>query len=280
MKDKIEIKLVKQYICPVTGKAFGSEAAARKSATLAMKEAAEKKAKEDLYNEQANWLRLNLTHVRDIGLLMKTKAKEFWGLDFKSIQISGLWFTDVATTHDCPIGQKTSDFGSGKRELRWQGRLTASLTKALSRKGYTDGMVGISDLLMNDGYSNTGFYGFHTGTGCRGIPDDLKCPADISFHMYLKDFPLLLKQYEEYLELKKKLEAETAAMETRLRNAHDYACSRPYVQDLQAKEEMYRLQRDEAYEQFKEQYMAETKVEPVVLPPTYEIQRQMFHKPY
>ena len=103
-----EIKEVKVYICPETGKKCRSRAEAERSAAAAIKAkedaviaAEQKKLAEKSNLEKKDWIRLNATNVSEIENLIVQKAKEFWGFDCE-VDIN-VTFGQVSNSHGAPI---------------------------------------------------------------------------------------------------------------------------------------------------------------------------------
>jgi len=196
-----EIKELKVYICPETGKKCRSRAEAERSAAAAIKakeDAAiaeeQNKLAQESNLEKKDWVRLNATDVADISKLIEEKAKEFWGIE--SIIDINVTFGQVSNSHGAPIGKKTNWSGQNKDYptsfFGWSGRIKGSLINYKSTKKH---MESVSDTLFNNYSVGTGFRGFHTSSGCPGSIAGNN-PMDIGFYFFLEDFPKLAESYE------------------------------------------------------------------------------------
>jgi hypothetical protein len=234
-----EIKELKVYICPETGKKCRSRAEAERSAAAAIKakedaviaEEQNKLAQESNL-EKKDWVRLNATDVADIAKLIEEKAKEFWGIE--SIIDINVTFGQVSNSHGAPIGKKTNWSGRNKDYptsfFGWSGRIKGSLINYKSTKKH---MESVSDVLFNRYGTATGFRGFHTSSGCPGSIAGNN-PMDIGFYFFLEDFPKLADSYELFKTEHQKIIDHKYKLESQENAANIYADSRQDVLDLQA----------------------------------------------
>jgi hypothetical protein len=234
-----EIKELKIYICPETGKKCRSRAEAERSAAAATKakedaiiaEEQNKLAQESNL-EKKDWVRLNATDVTDVAKLIEEKAKEFWGIE--SIIDINVTFGQVSNSHGAPIGKKTNWSRQNKNYptsfFGWSGRIKGSLINYKSTKKH---MESVSDVLFNNYTGGTGFRGFHTTSGCPGsiVGDN---PMDIGFYFFLEDFPKLAESYELFKTEHQKIIDHKYKLQSQDNAANIYADSRQDVLDLQA----------------------------------------------
>jgi hypothetical protein len=234
-----EIKELKVYICPETGKKCRSRAEAERSAAAAIKAKADaiiaaeqNKLAQESNLEKKDWVRLNATDVADIAKLIEEKAKEFWGIE--SIIDINVTFGQVSNSHGAPIGKKTNWSGRNKDYptsfFGWSGRIKGSLINYKSTKKH---MESVSSILLNNYIGGTGFRGFHTTSGCPGsiVGDN---PMDIGFYFFLEDFPKLADSYELFKTEFKKIIDHKYKLQSQENAANIYADSRQDVLDLQA----------------------------------------------
>lgn len=234
-----EIKELKVYICPETGKKCRSRAEAERSAAAAIKakedaiiaEEQNKLAQESNL-EKKDWVRLNATDVADIAKLIEEKAKEFWGIE--SIIDINVTFGQVSNSHGAPIGKKTNWSGQNKDYptsfFGWSGRIKGSLINYKSTKKH---MESVSGILFNNYGVGTGFRGFHTSSGCPGSVVG-NYPMDIGFYFFLEDFPKLAESYELFKTEHQKIIDHKYKLQSQDNAANIYADSRQDVLDLQA----------------------------------------------
>jgi hypothetical protein len=237
-----EIKEVKVYICPETGKKCRSRAEAERSAAAAIKAkedaiiaAEQKKLAEKSNLEKKDWIRLNATNVSEIENLIVEKAKEFWGFDCE-VDIN-VTFGEVSNSHGAPIGKKTNWSGGDKNYptsfLGWSGRIKASIKNYKKSKNSSES---VGSLLFGSYYAGTGgpgFRAFHTSSGCPGDAGG-QYPMDIVFYFFLEDFPKLADSYELFKTEHQKIIDHKYKLQSQENAANIYADSRQDVLDLQA----------------------------------------------
>jgi hypothetical protein len=237
-----EIKELKVYICPETGKKCRSRAEAERSAAAAIKAkedaiiaAEQKKLAEKSNLEKKDWIRLNATNVSEIENLIVEKAKEFWGFDCE-VDIN-VTFGEVSNSHGAPIGKKTNWSGGDKNYptsfLGWSGRIKASIKNYKKSKNSSES---VGSLLFGSYYAGTGgpgFRAFHTSSGCPGDAGG-QYPMDIVFYFFLEDFPKLADSYELFKTEHQKIIDHKYKLQSQENAANIYADSRQDVLDLQA----------------------------------------------
>ena len=233
-----EIKELKVYICPETGKKCRSRAEAERSAAAAIKakedaiiaEEQNKLAQESNL-EKKDWVRLNATDVADIAKLIEEKAKEFWGIE--SIIDINVTFGQVSNSHGAPIGKKTNWSRQNKNYptsfFGWSGRVKGSIKNYKKTKNSSES---VSSLLFGS-YYGPGFRGFHTSSGCPGDAGG-QYPMDIGFYFFLEDFPKLVESYELFKTEYQKIIDHKYKLQSQDNAANIYADSRQDVLDLQA----------------------------------------------
>ena len=233
-----EIKELKVYICPETGKKCRSRAEAERSAVAAIKakedaviaEEQNKLAQESNL-EKKDWVRLNATNVSEIENLIVEKAKEFWGFDCE-VYIN-VTFGEVSNSHGAPISKKTNWSGGDKNYptsfLGWSGHVKGSIKNYKKTKNSSES---VSSLLFGS-YYGPGFRGFHTSSGCPGDAGG-QYPMDIGFYFFLEDFPKLAESYELFKIEYQKIIDHKYKLQSQDNAANIYADSRQDVLDLQA----------------------------------------------
>lgn len=233
-----EIKEVKIYICPETGKKCNSRAEAKRSAMAAIKarkdaaiEEKQRKLAEESNLEKKDWIRLNAASISEIENLIVEKAKEFWDIDCE-IDIN-VTFGYVSNSHGAPIGKKTNWSGLDKKYptsfLGWSGGIKGSIKNYKKSKNSSES---VSSLLFNNYCGGTGFRGLHTGSGC---PGDAKgqYPMDIGFYFFLEDFPKLVESYEIFKTEYQKITDHKEELRLRDEAAHHYSRIHQDVIDLE-----------------------------------------------
>lgn len=196
-----EIKTQTVYICPETGKKCRSRAEAERSAAKAIKareDAAiaveQQKLAEKSNLQNKDWIRLNLTNIKDLPDLIKEKAKEFWNINC-NIEIN-VTFGQVRNSHGAPLNKKTNWSGDNKNYPTsfpgWSGQIKGNVLNYKKGKNISES---ISSLLFNNYTGGRGFRGFHTSSGCPGDVEG-NYPMDIGFYFFLEDFPRLAESYE------------------------------------------------------------------------------------
>ena len=261
-----EIKEVKMYICPETGKQYRSRRQAENSAAAAIKAKADAQIAEEQGRlaaessvEKKDWIRLNVTDVADISKLIQEKAKEFWGIDCSvSLRVS---FGQVNNSHGAPLGKKTNwgkqDSSAPTSYLGWSGQVVGNMSnyRKNPKSKYSES---ISDVLFDSYGTGTGFRGFHTSSGCPGGVDG-SCPMDIGFYFFLEDFPILFEKYEFFkVEYQKVLDNENELSNRRTR-ASAAANTDPEVQKLDRMMEELSRERAELQNQLFQKYLQENK---------------------
>jgi len=237
-----EIKELKVYICPETGKKCRSRAEAERSAAAAIKakEDAVIAAEQNKLAQESNlakkdWIRLNATNVSEIENLIVEKAKEFWGFDCE-VDIN-VTFGQVSNSHAAPIGKKTNWSGGDKNYptsfLGWSGGIKASIKNYKKSKNSGES---VGSLLFGSYYAGTGgpgFRCFHTSSGCPGDAGG-QYPMDIGFYFFLEDFPKLAECYELFKIEYQKIINHKGNLQSQDEAANLYANSRQDVLDLEA----------------------------------------------
>jgi hypothetical protein len=233
-----EIKELKVYICPETGKKCRSRAEAERSAAAAIKAkedaiiaAAQNKLAQESNLIKKDWVRLNATNVSEIENLIVEKAKEFWGFDCE-VDIN-VTFGQVSNSHGAPISKKTNWSGGDKNYptsfLGWSGGVKGSIKNYKKTKNSSES---VSSLLFGS-YYGPGFRGFHTSSGCPGDAGG-QYPMDIGFYFFLEDFPKLAESYELFKTEFKKIIDHKYKLQSQDNAANIYADSRQDVLNLQA----------------------------------------------
>jgi len=237
-----EIKELKVYICPETGKKCRSRAEAERSAAAAIKakEDAVIAAEQNKLAQESNlakkdWIRLNATNVSEIENLIVEKAKEFWGFDCE-VDIN-VTFGQVANSHGAPIGKKTNWSGNDKNYptsfVGWSGGIKAWIRNYKKTKNSSES---VGSLLFGSYYAGTGgpgFRGFHTSSGCPGDAGG-QYPMDIGFYFFLEDFPKLAESYELFKIEYQKIIDHKGNLQSQNEAASRYANSCQDVLDLEA----------------------------------------------
>jgi hypothetical protein len=261
-----EIKELKVYICPETGKKCRSRAEAERSAAAAIKAKADaiiaaeqNKLAQESNLEKKDWVRLNATDVADIAKLIEEKAKEFWGIE--SIIDINVTFGQVSNSHGAPIGKKTNWSGQNKDYptsfFGWSGRIKGSLINYKSTKKH---MESVSGILFNNYGVGTGFRGFHTSSGCPGSVVG-NYPMDIGFYFFLEDFPKLAESYELFKTEFKKIIDHKYKLQSQDNAANIYADSRQDVLDLQAQAYELSKKANILKSQYSQKYILDNPVE-------------------
>lgn len=241
----MEIKAVTLFECPISGKTFKTKKGAEANAARLLKEKAELDKKMELNkisaeekNKQKDYIRLNLSNVADLAGMIQEKAKEFWGIS-ADLKIN-VRFGNVSNSHAAPIGERTNWSGQDKTYPTsfwgWSGQVKGKVIVPKHILGNRS-MPSACNFVCARGYG-TGFNGLHTSSGCPGDCDG-KYDVDIGFYFFLKDFPLLLAQYEEYnrnLEIRR---AYIESVEERQSKQDYYRETHPQV--LEVQEQIYNL---------------------------------------
>jgi hypothetical protein len=260
------------YICPETGKKCKSQAEAERSAENAIKArelalfaAEQQKLKEQANLQNKDYVRLNLTNIKDIPSLIKEKAKEFWNIDC-NIEVY-VNFGQVSNSHGAPIGKQTN--WSGKNNvyptsfLGWSGRITGNL---YNYKKNPKSSESVNSVLFNNYTGGIGFRGFHTSSGCPGDVEG-KYPMDIGFYFFLEDFPKLVESYELFkIEYQKIVDHKNNVSNLSVA-AHHYANSQLNVNNI--KQQIFDLEQqlENLIGNHKKQYKLDNAItEPIVHP--------------
>lgn len=282
-----EIKEVKVYICPETGKKCRSRAEAERSAAAAIKAkeedaivAEQRKLIEKSNLEKKDWVRLNATNVSEIENLIVQKAKEFWGFDCE-VDIN-VTFGQVSNSHAAPIGEKTN-WGSNNNYptsfLGWSGRIKAWLRNYKKSKNISDS---VGSLLFDDYYADSekpGFRGFHTGTGCPGDAGG-QYPMDIGFYFFLEDFPKLAESYELFKIEYQKIIDHKINLQYQNEAASRYADSRQDVLDLEAQAHELMEKANILKTQYSQKYILDNPVQAPTIDPQLDAIKENFRSYY
>jgi hypothetical protein len=260
-----EVKEVKMYICPETGKRYRSRKQAENSAAAAIKAKADALIVEEQSRlaaesslEKKDWIRLNVTDVADIPKLIQEKSKEFWGIDCSvSFRVC---FGQVSNSHGAPLGKATNwssrDLSIPTSYLGWSGHVTGNMS------GYRKNpksSASISDVLFGPYGTGASFRGFHTGSGCPGDVGGTY-PMDIGFYFFLEDFPLLFEKYELFkVEYQKVLDNEESLSDRRTK-ASTAASTDSEVKKLNGMIEKLNLERAALQDQLFKKYLQDNKV--------------------
>jgi len=276
-----EIKELKVYICPETGKKCRSRAEAERSAAAAIKakedaviaEEQNKLAQESNL-EKKDWIRLNATDVADIAKLIEEKAKEFWGIE--SIIDINVTFGQVSNSHDAPIGKKTNWSGRNKDYptsfLGWSGRIKGSLINYKSTKKH---MESVGDILFNQYGTATGFRGFHTSSGCPGSVVGNN-PMDIGFYFFLEDFPKLAESYELFKTEFKKIIDYKDKLNDQSVSCNGYIDSRQDIIDLKDQVCKLQIQIGELRNKHSRKYTLDNPIEAPTIDPQFNTIKEYF----
>ena len=276
-----EIKELKVYICPETGKKCRSRAEAERSAAAAIKAkedaviAAEQKRLQNESNvEKKDWVRLNATDVTDVAKLIEEKAKEFWGIE--SIIDINVTFGQVSNSHGAPIGKKTNWSRQNKDYptsfFGWSGRIKGSLINYKSTKKH---MESVGDVLFNNYTGGTGFRGFHTTSGCPGsIVGDY--PMDIGFYFFLEDFPKLAESYELFKTEFKKIIDYKDKLNDQSVSCNGYIDSRQDIIDLKDQVCKLQIQIGELRNKHSRKYTLDNPVEAPTIDPQFNTIKENF----
>jgi hypothetical protein len=276
-----EIKEVKVYICPETGKKCRSRAEAERSAAVAIKAkedaiiaAEQNKLAQESNLEKKDWVRLNATNVAGISKLIEEKAKEFWGIE--SIVDINVTFGKVNSSHDAPIGKKTIWDENGKNYLKsffgWSGRIKASLVNYKSTKNH---MESVSDVLFNPYGKSTGFRGFHTSSGCAGDARG-QYPMDIGFYFFLEDFPKLAESYELFKTEAQKIIDYKGKLNDQSVSSNCYIDSCQDIIDLKDQVCKLQIQISELSSKHSQKYALDNPVETHTIDPQFDTVKEYF----
>lgn len=280
-----EIKEIKLYICPETGKKCRSKAEAERSAADAIKKKQEFKLAQEQQKlvEQSNlekkdYIRLNATNISDIPNLIKEKAKEFWGIDC-DVKIN-VNFGNVSNSHGAPLTKKTNSSGEDKNYpayfLGWSGRITGTISNL---KNSPNGSSSIKDTLFNNYGTYRGFRGFHTSSGCPGsIELKENCPMDIGFYFFLEDFPKLAESYELFKVEYGKVVKYREDLENRDVSSEGYSESRPDVIKLQKEIQELENQIIALKIQHRKQYVIDNPIVEPIIDPRLENLKRLFKR--
>jgi len=185
-----------QFVCPETGEAFNTPAAAESSAKKAQNKAAKAIVQTAKRNAIHNSFRLELEGISDFGKLLNEKVKKHIGVDLE-IKLTNIRFGQQSTSSSAPIGQKTNwcarDKNLPSTSLGWRGTISGKNAMKNGKRvcaGTLIGSFSFSDYQTAFG----GFAGVHTGSGGGGMDSwAYECVV------FLSDFPKLEKEYKEYL---------------------------------------------------------------------------------
>lgn len=276
-----EIKELKVYICPETGKKCRSRAEAERSAAAVIKAkedaviaAEQNKLAQESNLEKKDWVRLNATDVADISKLIEEKAKEFWGIE--SIIDINVTFGQVSNSHGAPIGKKTNWSRQNKNYptsfLGWSGRIKGSLINYKSTKKH---MESVGDILFNQYGTATGFRGFHTSSGCPGsiVGDN---PMDIGFYFFLEDFPKLAESYELFKTEFKKIIDYKDKLNDQSVSCNGYIDSRQDIIDLKDQVCKLQIQIGELRNKHSRKYTLDNPVEAPTIDPQFNTIKEYF----
>lgn len=151
--------------------------------------------------ELNNRVRLEAESPEDVKRLITEILAEHANVDLKFTEWR-LTFDSLATTHDAPIGQKTSRWGKKiKYEFGWRGRASGSLSELKNAKDTPS--WGFSDLCGNGSFFGNApfhFAGVNSGGGgssCGRFSYEIR--------LYLKDFPKMMAKYLRKQQLDKAL---------------------------------------------------------------------------
>jgi hypothetical protein len=228
----MSVEEVKMFKCLETGKLFTTKSQAIKSANKAKaaRELAEEKAKLALATKEEkeklrNYIRLNLQNISDLSDMLVQKAKEFYDIDIENLSIR-LYFSErVSNSYSCPINGVTNYCDKDRDKPTgypgWAGRIRASVKIPKSLLSNIDPFLdSANDILFNN--YNSCFTGFHTGSGCPGSVNR-DYDMDISFYLFLEDFPLLQEKYNKYVIEKNKIAKNKELLNTQSNNSYNYA---------------------------------------------------------
>jgi hypothetical protein len=280
-----EIKEVKVYICPETGKKCRSRAEAERSAAAAIKAkedaviaAEQRKLAEKSNLEKKDWVRLNATNVSEIENLIVQKAKEFWGFDCE-VDIN-VTFGQVSNSHGAPIGEKTNWSSHNKNYptsfLGWSGRIIASIKNYKKSKNSSES---VSSLLFGNYGGGVGFRGFHTSSGCPGDAGG-QYPMDIGFYFFLQDFPKLVESYELFKIEYQKIIDHKINLQSQNEAASRYADSRQDVLDLEAQAYELSKKANILKSQHSQKYILDNPVQAPTIAPQLDTIKENFRSYY
>ena len=186
------MKQVTMFKCGETDKLFDTEAKAKNSerrARLKKKKEEDERIRLEEENKvlefQRNYVRLNARYPSDIFLLVKEKALEFWGiqLDYEPGNI----FPKVSPHSESLTMRVNLDF-------------KASIVNKEKSKALLSGDGFYRDSISSIFKKYKGFSGFETGGGCPGSFDEYAFRMDVRIKVL--EFPLLLENYNKYLDQK------------------------------------------------------------------------------
>lgn len=278
-----EIKPVKMFPCPITGKLFKTAKAAQRNAEKeqrrieAEKAAAEQaqKTKERILAEK-NYIRLNLSDIKDLPRMLTEKAKEFLNIDIKDLVINVNFSESISNSHEAPInGIKNWNRDNDKPKYYpgWSGQIKGLVTV----NNPTTSFSSAADYLFNQ-YGH-GFLGFHTSCGCPGAIDG-RYAMDIGFYLFLSDFPLLAAKYEVFKIEKAKFLKNQSNISSNKNDAYEFAVKWPEVVELEEKIKELTAKRVNLIEKCCEKYLADNKPELVEISPEFEILKGQFFNRY
>jgi hypothetical protein len=221
----MSVEEIKMFKCPETGKLFTTKSQATKSANKAKaaRELAEEKAKLALASKEEreklrNYIRLNLQNINDLPNMLVQKAKEFYDIDIKNLSIK-LYFSETLSSlypYHIDGVMNWSDIYPG-----WIGKISASVKTPKSLLSNKDSFSDSADDILFNNY-NSCFTGFYTGSGCPGSVNE-DYDMDISFYLFLQDFPLLQEKYNKYIIEKDKVVKNKQLLSIQARNSYNYA---------------------------------------------------------
>jgi hypothetical protein len=232
VEGHMSVEEVKMFKCSETGKLFTTKSQAIRSANKAKAaiELAEEKAKLVLAAKEEreklrNYIRLNLQNISNLSDMLIQKAKEFYDIDIKNLSIKLYFNKRVSNSYSCPINGVTNycerDRNKPTGYPGWAGRMSASVKIPKSLLSNIDSFLdSANDILFNN--YNSCFAGFHTGSGCPGSVNG-DYDIDISFYLFLEDFPLLQEKYNKYVIEKDKIVKNKQLLNTQSNNSYNYA---------------------------------------------------------
>lgn len=150
---------------------------------------------------KSDYIRLNLKEVAELPKMLTEKSLEFFNIEISDLSLRVHFREDVSCSHNAPIGKKTNWGGWESNEPRcypgWYGQIYCKLTDQKINENYYRRSA--AEVLFCK-YTDIGFNGFHTGTGCPGCPSGTY-PMNIGFYFFLDDFPLLSHNYKQWRSL-------------------------------------------------------------------------------
>ena len=223
--------------------------------------------------EKKDWIRLNVENVSEIKKLIEEKAKEYWGLE-ATVNIN-VTFGQVSNSHGSPIGKKTNWSGTDKNYpfsfLGWYGRIVGSLINYKSTRKFS---TSVSEILFNQ-YSETGFRGFHTSSGCLGNTGG-RCPMDIGFYFFLEDFPKLAESYKLFkIESQRLIDYENKRSDV-CAKADDYSFIQPDVVRLNDAINELQAQSSKLIASHRKKYHLDNPLVRPILSPRFEALKELF----